>query len=134
MFFGGSDQTEVYQSVADNLAVKSKGFAVVNSETGTTMFVVNQKGFSLWDKNGNDVAWKNEGSDTFNFKDDVHIGGNLIVNGNYPKTLSEEIDYKGIDLLHELYKKDLQIEELQERVSKLESTMDKMVKLIERGV
>ena len=134
VFFGDSDQTEVYQSVSDNLAVKSKGFAVVNSETGTTMFAVNQKGFSLWDKNGNDVAWKNEGSDTFNFKDDVHIGGNLIVNGNYPKTLSEEIDYKGIDLLHELYKKDLQIEELQERVSKLESTMDKMVKLIERGV
>ena len=134
VFFGDNDQTEIYQSTSDNLAVKSKGFAVVNSETGITMFVVNQKGFSLWDKSGNDVAWKNEGSDTFNFKDNVHIGGNLIVDGNYPRNLNEKIDYKGIDLLHELYKKDLQIEELQERVSKLESTIDKMVKLIERGV
>lgn len=133
-FFGNNDQTEIYQSISDNLAIKSKGFAVVNSETGTTMLVVNQKGFALWDKNGGDIAWKNEGEDTFNFGGNVHIGGNLIVNGSYPRNLSEKMDDKEIDLLHELYKKDLQIEELQERVSKLESTIDKMVKLIERGV
>ena len=65
---------------------------------------------------------------------DFHVMGNLTVGGSYPRNLSEKLDDKGIDLLHELYKKDLQIEELQERVSKLESTMNKMVKLIERGV
>ncbi len=128
VLLGNKDETEIYQSSTNNLAVKSDGFAVVDKNTGNTLFVVNQKGFVLWDKNGQEIAWKNEGDNTFNFSGDVHIGGNLRVNGSYPRGLNNSSTYNNDYYLSEIQKKGEEIEQLKNRVKNLEDKINKLLK------
>lgn len=127
------------------------GRAQIVSPWGLGVFMISQGGMqqiarfkeestSFWDSSDNRYAhFSNTGFDLgdrmftnrsggITSRLDFHVMGNFTVAGSYPRNLSEELDNEGIDLLHELYKKDLEVEELKDRVSKLEELINKMIK------
>lgn len=97
-----------------------------------SLYLNNRSGFNyaaFWD-NGFDLCemvYSNRANGV-TVNRDLHVTGNLTVGGSYPRNLSESLEDNKVDLLHELYKKDLEVEELKDRVSKLEELINKMLK------
>lgn len=106
-------------------------FTITYKDTNINMFYLKGDAFSFRDSNGGSMFYKSAGSRMIVSDYDFYVDGNLYVTGSYPKTLSngEQLQEKvKFDLLHELYKKDLEIEELKTRMDSLEEKINLLLK------
>lgn len=111
------------------------GIGAFMTAKGTTQQImrVQENSARFWDSNDNSYAvFSNTGFDLNNMlfsnkaggitsRVDFHVMGNLTVAGNYPRNAKGVEEEQNFDLLHEMYKKDLEIDELRSEIEELKN-------------
>lgn len=148
VWVGENDETYInYNGTTGRVQLVSPwGIAAFMTAKGKTQQImrVQESSARFWDSNDNSYAvFSNTGFDLNNMmfsnkvggitsRVDFHVMGNLTVAGNYPRNARSVEEEQNFDLLHEMYKKDLEIDELKSEIEELKNDIAAIKEMLKK--
>lgn len=148
VWVGENDETYIsYNGTTGRVELVSPwGIGAFMTAKGTTQQImrVQENSVRFWDSNDNSYAvFSNTGFDLNDMmfsnkaggitsRVDFHVMGNLTVAGNYPRNARSVEEEQNFDLLHEMYKKDLEIDELKSEIEELKNDIAAIKEMLKK--
>ena len=148
VWVGENDETYIsYNGTTGRVQLVSPwGIGAFMTAKGTTQQImrVQENSARFWDSNDNSYAvFSNTGFDLNDMlfsnkaggitsRVDFHVMGNLTVAGNYPRNTKRVGEEQNFDLLHEMYKKDLEIDELKSEIEELKNDIAAIKEMLKK--
>lgn len=148
VWVGENDETYIsYNGTTGRVQLVSPwGIGAFMTAKGTTQQImrVQENSARFWDSNDNSYAvFSNTGFDLNDMmfsnkaggitsRVDFHVMGNLTVAGNYPRNARGVEEEQNFDLLHEMYKKDLEIDELKSEIEELKNDIAAIKEMLKK--